>query len=202
MVALKVRYAMSKKLTTEQIQTIAKDNNIPYAALRAVIEVECKGSGFNSDNTPVILFERHIFRRQLIANGKKALADRLVKERPDLCYTSMGAYGKYSQQHDRLAQASKYDRTSALESASWGIGQVMGFHWKSLGYPTLQSFINAMYRDEASQLDAMIRYIKVNKLDVHLRNLNWASFAKGYNGASYKVNKYDEKLEAAYNKFK
>lgn len=193
---------MSKKLTTEQIQTIAKENNIPYAALRAVIEVECKGSGFNSDNTPVILFERHIFRRQLIANGKKALADRLVKERPDLCYTSMGAYGKYSQQHDRMAQASKYDRTSALESASWGIGQVMGFHWKSLGYPTLQSFINAMYRDEASQLDAMIRYIKVNKLDVHLRNLNWASFAEGYNGTSYKVNKYDEKLAAAYNKFK
>ena len=202
MVALKVRYAMSKKLTTEQIQTIAKENNIPYAALRAVIEVECKGSGFNSDNTPVILFERHIFRRQLIANGKKTLADRLVKERPDLCYTSMGAYGKYSQQHDRMAQASKYDRTSALESASWGLGQCMGYHWKALGYPTLQSFINAMYKDEASQLDAMIRYIKVNKLDVHLRNLNWASFAKGYNGASYKVNKYDEKLAAAYNKFK
>ena len=48
----------------------------------------------------------------------------------------------------------------------------------------------------------MIRYIKVNKLDVHLRNLNWAAFAKGYNGASYKVNKYDEKLATAYNKFK
>ena len=202
MVALKVRYAMSKKLTTEQIQTIAKDNNIPYAALRAVIEVECKGSGFNSDNTPVILFERHIFRQQLIANGKKALADRLVKERPDICNTTMGGYGKYSQQHNRMNDAAKYDRTSALESASWGIGQVMGFHWKSLGYPTLQSFINAMYKDEASQLDAMIRYIKVNKLDVHLRNLNWASFAKGYNGASYEVNKYDEKLAAAYNKFK
>ena len=31
---------MSKKLTTEQIKTIAKENNIPYAALRAVIEVE------------------------------------------------------------------------------------------------------------------------------------------------------------------
>ena len=193
---------MSKKLTTEQIQTIAKENNIPYTALRAVIEVECKGSGFNSDNTPVILFERHIFRRQLIANGQKALADRLVKERPDLCYTSMGAYGKYSQQHDRMAQASKYDRTSALESASWGIGQVMGFHWKSLGYPSLQSFVNSMYRDEVSQLDAMIRFLKVNNLDCHLRTLNWAAFAKGYNGASYAVNKYDVKLAAAYNKFK
>ena len=193
---------MSKKLTTEQIQTIAKENNIPYAALRAVIEVECKGSGFNSDNTPVILFERHIFRRQLIANGKESLAVQLTKERPDICNTTMGGYGKYSQQHSRMGDAARYDRTSALESASWGIGQVMGFHWKTLGYPSLQSFINAMYKDEASQLEAMIRYIKVNKLDVHLRNLNWVAFAKGYNGASYKVNKYDEKLATAYNKFK
>lgn len=193
---------MSKKLTTEQIQTIAKENNIPYAALRAVIEVECKGSGFNSDNTPVILFERHIFRRQLIANGKESLAVQLTKERPDICNTTMGGYGKYSQQHSRMGDAARYDRTSELESASWGIGQVMGFHWKTLGYPSLQSFINAMYKDEASQLEAMIRYIKVNKLDVHLRNLNWAAFAKGYNGASYKVNKYDEKLATAYNKFK
>ena len=78
----------------------------------------------------------------------------------------------------------------------------MGFHWKSLGYPSLQSFINAMYRDEVSQLDAMIRFLKVNNLDRHLRTLNWAAFAKGYNGASYAVNKYDVKLAAAYNKFK
>ena len=193
---------MSQKLTAEQIKTIAKENNIPYAALRAVIEVEAKGDGFNSDGTPVILFERHIFRRRLIANGKESLAVRLTKERPDLCYTSMGAYGKYSAQHDRMAEASKYDRTSALESASWGLFQIMGFHWKSLGFPTLQSFINTMYRDEMGQLDAGIRFIKMNKLDVHLRNENWAAFAKGYNGAAYKVNKYDEKLAAAYNKFK
>ena len=193
---------MSQKLTAEQIKTIAKENNIPYAALRAVIEVEAKGSGFNSDGTPVILFERHIFRRRLIANGKESLAVRLTKERPDLCYTSMGAYGKYSAQHDRMAEASKYDRTSALESASWGLFQIMGFHWKSLGFPTLQSFINTMYRDEMGQLDAGIRFIKMNKLDVHLRNENWASFAKRYNGASYNVNKYDEKLAPSYNKFK
>ena len=72
---------MSKKLTTEQIQSIAKENNIPYAALRAVIEVECKGSGFNSDNTPVILFERHIFRQQLIANGKSTTKTGVMTRR-------------------------------------------------------------------------------------------------------------------------
>ncbi|EPF72153.1 hypothetical protein F945_02205 [Acinetobacter rudis CIP 110305] len=53
---------MSKKLTTEQIEQQAVSLGISVPALRAVIEVECKGSGFNSDQTLVILFERHVFR--------------------------------------------------------------------------------------------------------------------------------------------
>ncbi|RSO82938.1 DUF3380 domain-containing protein [Acinetobacter ursingii] len=192
---------MSKKLTEAQIQAQALGLGIEVAALKAVIEVECKGSGFNADGTPVILFERHVFRQRLIANGKAAIADKAMRERPDLCSKTMGNYGLYSAQHGRLNAAAQYHRESALESASWGIGQVMGYHWKALGYPTLQNFINAMYRDEASQLEAMCRFIKKNGLDVHLRNLNWAAFAKGYNGSGYKANSYDTKLAAAYKSF-
>ena len=136
---------MSKKLTEAQIQAQAIGLGIEVAALKAVIEVECKGSGFNVDGTPVILFERHVFRQRLIANGKAATADKAMRERPDLCNKTMGNYGLYSAQHGRLSAAAQYHRESALESASWGIGQVMGYHWKALGYPTLQNFINAMY---------------------------------------------------------
>ena len=191
---------MSKKITLDQIKVAAKSINVPTAALQAVMQVECKGSGFNADGTPVILFERHVFRQRLIANGKATIAEKAMKERPDLCNTSTGGYGLFSAQHRRLNAAAQYDRASALESASWGLGQVMGYHWKSLGYESLQAFINAMYKDEASQLDAMCRYIRVNKLDVALRKLNWATFAKGYNGVGYKANQYDAKLSAAYKK--
>ena len=151
---------ISKKITSRQIQDQAKNLGIETACFRAVIEVECKNSGFNQDGTPVILFERHVMRQRLIANGKADVAYRMMRERPDLCNTTLGGYGLYSAQHGRLNVAAQYDRTSALESASWGLGQVMGYHWKSLGYSSLQSFINAMYRDEASQLDAMCRYIQ------------------------------------------
>ncbi len=193
---------MNKKLTTQQIEAQAKTLSVSAPALRAVIEVECKGSGFNADGTPVILFERHVFRKQLIANSKAAIAGVAVRERPDLCNMTPGGYGLYSAQHGRLnVAASKYDRDSALESASWGIGQVMGYHWYQLGYGSLQAFINAMYRDEASQLDAMCRYIKVNNLVKALQNKDWKAFARGYNGAAYAKNSYDVKLAAAYKKW-
>ena len=192
---------MSKKLTEAQIAAQAKALVIEVAALRAVIEVECKGSGFNADGTPVILFERHVFRQRLIANGKAVVADKAMRERPDLCSKSTGAYGLYSAQHGRLNAAAQYHRDSALESASWGIGQVMGYHWKSLGYPSLQAFINAMYKDEASQLDAMCRYIRVNNLVNALKNKDWKSFARGYNGAAYAKNSYDVKLGNVYKKW-
>ena len=74
----------------------------------------------------------------------------------------------------------------------------MGYHWKVLGYATLQVFINAMYKDEASQLDAMCRYIQVNGLVNALKNKDWKAFARGYNGGAYAKNNYDVKLANAY----
>ena len=192
---------MSKKLTEAQIAAQAKALGIEVAALRAVIEVECKGSGFNEDGTPVILFERHVMRQRLIANKRDIDLSLISAERPDLCSKSTGAYGLYSAQHGRLNAAAQYHRNSALESASWGLGQVMGYHWKALGYQSLQAFINAMYKDEASQLDAMCRYIKVNNLVDALKNKDWKSFARGYNGAAYAKNSYDVKLGNAYKKW-
>lgn len=192
---------MSKKLTDQQIKDQAKALDVEVATLRAVIEVECKGSGFNADNTPVILFERHVMRQRLIANGKANIAQTMMIKRPDLCNTSAGNYGLYSAQHGRLNAAAQYDRTSALESASWGIGQVMGYHWKSLGYTSIQAFVNAMYKDEASQLDAMCRFIKINNLVNALKNKDWKAFARGYNGSAYAKNSYDVKLANTYKKW-
>ena len=35
-----------------------------------------------------------------------------------------------------------------------------------------------------------------------MQKKNWAQIAYRYNGSCYKANKYDKKLEQAYNKFK
>jgi len=192
---------MSKKLTEIQIENQAKALNVSVPALKAVIEVECKGSGFNADGTPVILYERHKFYQGLRAINWITKSNEWYRAYPDLCNPTAGGYGKYSEQHAKLGRAAELNRDVALESCSWGIGQVMGYHWKSLGYSSLQSFINAMYKDEASQLEAMCIYIKVNGLVKALQNKDWKAFAKGYNGRNYAQNSYDVKLASAYRKF-
>lgn len=61
-----------------------------------------------------------------------------------------------------------------------------------------------MARSPKEQLISFTRYIKyVNlRIKVFLKNKDWASAAKTYNGPGYQDNKYDIKLEAACNKLK
>lgn len=192
-----------KTLTNEQIKDLANKHDIEYAGLKAVVEVEASGKGFIGD-VPKILYEPHIMHRLLTKKNYITIRNNLMKAHPNLCYPRWGTYkyGAESIQHKRLEVASQFNRDTALESCSWGLGQVMGFHWKSLGYESLQAFINDMYESEAKQLEAMIRFIKVNGLLLALKNKDWVKFARGYNGSGYAKNKYHIKLANAYSKYK
>ena len=190
----------SKQITLAQIQATAQSIGVETNALRAVIQEECRGSGFDSTGQPVILFERHIFLQQLLKHGLKDIAAKAQKERPDLCNPVPGGYGTYRSQQQRLADACKYDRNSALEAASWGLGQVMGDNWSDLGFATLQDFINEAYKDEVSQLDLMIRFLKKHNLIRFLVAKDWTSFARGYNGAGFAKFAYDKHIAANYAK--
>lgn len=192
-----------KTLTNEQIKDLANKHDIEYAGLKAVVEVEASGKGFIGD-VPKILYEPHIMHRLLTKKNYITIRNNLMKAHPNLCYPRWGTYkyGAESIQHSRLEIASQFNRDTALESCSWGLGQVMGFHWKSLGYESLQAFINDMYESEAKQLEAMIRFIRVNGLLLALKNKDWVKFARGYNGSGYAKNKYHIKLANAYAKYK
>src|SRR5580698_2642849 len=118
-------------------RTLALDsagmNNVANALLVhapeiwSVLHVETSGCGFLVDRRPQILFERHIFSRE--TGGKFGVTD------PDISNPIPGGYGASGDhQYDRLAKAIKLDREAALRSASWGIGQIMGFHADDLGY--------------------------------------------------------------------
>ena len=192
-----------KTLTNEQIKDLANKHGIEYAGLKAVVEVEASGKGFIGD-VPKILYEPHIMYRLLTKKNYITIRNNLMKAHPNLCYPRWGTYkyGAESIQHKRLEIVSQFNRDTALESCSWGLGQVMGFLWKSLGYESLQAFINDMYESEAKQLEAMIRFIKVNGLLLALKNKDWVKFARGYNGSGYAKNKYHIKLANAYAKYK
>lgn len=180
---------------------------VPVAAVYALNEVESQGSGFFENGKPAILFERHVMYARLqvartSADDQEQLlrrANDLAKQAPNLVNAKAGGYIGGASEHQRLAQARQMDEQAALESASWGGFQVMGYHWKRLGYPSVQDFVTAMNRSEADQLEAFVRFIEADAtLHKALKALKWATVAKLYNGADYQRNLYDVKLERAF----
>lgn len=191
----------SKKLSKQDIIDTADLLNVEPAALKAVIDIEARSSGFDSQGRPTILFERHKFWDELGKINYFTWREKFLEEYPDVCNPKSGGYN-LRDQYEKLRIASALNWDAAHMACSWGLGQIMGFHWKLLGYDSVKSFVDAMYESEVKQLEAMSRFLKVNKLDVKLRNLDWKGFARGYNGVAYAKNKYDVKLAAAYKKAK
>jgi hypothetical protein len=164
------------------------------AELWAVLGVETTGCGFLPDRRPKILFERHVFSRET--------GHRFDASNPDLSDPRPGGYGPPgAAQYARLLRATTLDRQAALRSASWGIGQVMGYNAVSAGYPDVEQMVAAMIASEGAQLMAMVRFVGASQLDGALRTHDWPGFARGYNGPNYAINSYDTRLASAYERF-
>lgn len=163
--------------------------------LHAFMEVEAAGSGFDGQGRPKMLFEPHVFWRNL--NGQKR--DQAAKL--GIAYPSWkpGSYPKDS--YPRLLKAMQIDETAALRSASWGLGQILGENHKLVGYKAPQDMVRAFVDDEEHHLSAIVAFLKGKGLDKHLRAHNWAKLAEGYNGAQYARHGYHTKLKAAYEKW-
>ena len=174
------------------------------AALKAVKQVETGGKGgFLQSNRPTILFEGHIFWKQLKAQGIDPLS--VVKGNEDIVYEKWTKthYKGGVKEYDRLERARKINRDAADASASWGMFQIMGFNHKACGEKTVSGFVEAMCRSEIDQLLLSARFINGNKVMLDaLQKKNWAAFAKAYNGPAYAQNQYDVKMANAYNKCK
>ncbi|PAP94533.1 N-acetylmuramidase family protein [Mesorhizobium wenxiniae] len=163
--------------------------------LHAFIDVETRGSGFDPQGRPIILFERHKFYKYVPASKRtQAVNAGLANKTP-------GGYGKESEQYGKLLKAIAIDRQAALYSCSWGLAQVMGFNHKLAGFDTVEAMVAAFMEDEEAHLQAAVTFTKNTGLDDELRAHNWAAFAKGYNGANYRINAYDSKLAEAYRKW-
>lgn len=184
-------------LTAADIERAAELLGVEPAAIRAVDEVESRGSGFLADGRPVILFERHILYRQLKKHGRDA--DGLARIYAPLIDPTPGGYRGGVGEWYRLNLARQIDRDCADASTSWGRYQIMGFNWQACGFASLAEFVAAMGESEARQLEAFCRFIAADPpLHKALREKKWAAFAKRYNGPGYKANAYDVKLAAAY----
>ena len=163
------------------------------AAIWAVCDVESAGSGFLPDRRPKILFEAHVFGG-LTAHRWDTAHPNVAAPRWDRSlYGAAGAH-----QYDRLAEAVALDRAAGLQSASWGMFQILGLNHAACGFAQIEDYVTAMCAGEGAQLAAFAAFSRHAGLDRDLRALDWVRFALAYNGPGEAGNDYDRKLAAAY----
>ncbi len=91
------------------------------------------------------------------------------------------------------------DPNATMESTSIGLMQVMGFHYKLLGFKTVGEMYDYAKESEANQLRLGLRFIKSNpKMFNALQNQHWNLFAYYYNGEQYAKFNYHTRLESAF----
>lgn len=193
---------MADSIVMKEIEKAAMLLGVETAALAAVAYIESAlrpHVPVAGKREPLIRFEGHYFDRRL-NDPVRAEARRLGLSSP-----TAGAVKNPASQEARWAllnRAAKLDRKAAFESTSWGLGQVMGAHWLWLGYSGIDAFVADARDGAAGQVRLMTRYIEKAGLTAALRNRDWATFARGYNGPAYRQNGYDRKLAAAWLQFK
>lgn len=185
----------AKRLDSFDFARIGRIIRVGEDEVRAVIEVETAGGGFDKLGRPKMLFESHVFWREL---GE---AKRRIAENQGLAYRRWGEKPYPKDSYPRLIAAMKIDRPAALRSASWGLGQIMGFNHKAAGYASAEAMVADFLDDEEKHLEAMINFIVSEGLDDELRGHRWEGFARGYNGAGYAQHGYHTKLAVAYAKW-
>lgn len=196
-----------KFLDESDLIDFANTHQLELAAVKAVNEIESSGKGFLIDGRPKILFEGHIFWKELKTRGinPESLANF---SNADILYP------KWTRQHYlggvreylRLEKAKTLHpnpliKEAALASCSWGSYQVMGFHAEKLGYSSVFQFVAEMEKHERNHLEAFGRYLEKFGCMRHLRNKDWTKFAVCYNGPAQAQHRYDDRMRKAYERF-
>lgn len=189
---------MVTTVSDEAWAELARGLDIEEAVLRAVAAVEAAGSGFlpGEPPRPKILFEGHAFHR--LTGG------RFAAEAPHLSYAKWDRT-KYARtaagEWRRLEAACQLDRAAALQAASWGLFQLMGFNYVYCGCLDVEAFVAKQHTGVEEQLACFARFIGRPPYLAALRGKQWTRFAAAYNGPAHAKNRYVEKLTAAYERF-
>lgn len=178
-------FISQKYATMADMQWAAATLGLPLALVVAVCETEAKGSGFFADGTCQILFERHWMYQLLVAQKTKGVADGLSNRFPSIINPTPGGYAGGTAEYPRLNLAMSVDQSCALQSASWGLFQIMGLNFMFCGYSSIFNYVADMKASEKNHVKAFVTYIQKYRqgaLWSALKAQNFLAFATGYNG--------------------
>ena len=158
------------------------------ALLEAFIAVESGGKGFD-DKTGKILIQ---FEPKPFFNRTQ----QLIENKVDVQSKEWEAFNK----------AFKINPDAAMESTSIVLPQIMGFHWKRLGFESVGKFWDYMKGGLVNQICALIKFIEADpKLLKAFNEKDWHKMAMFYNGSGYAeqahrlgIKPYNEQLKAYY----
>lgn len=188
-----------KRLAQGDIGEAARWLGVPTAALLAFIEVEAAGRGFDAQNRPKMLFEPHVFWRELGASTARDLAAKL-----GVAYKSWGAKPYPKESYTRLKTAQTVDAAKALRSASWGLGQILGDKHQICGHSTEENFVRANMQGEREQLLCMTALMIAWGIPKMLagkdltKAKSWEPAVEKWNGKSFRVHNYHGRIAAAF----
>ena len=182
----------AKPLDAFDIPQLAHRLGVPESAMRALVKVESSGNPFDSQGRPTMLFEPHVFYRNLTDASKRAAA-----QSTGLAYPKWvpGKYPKDS--YPRLIAAMRIDPRAALKACSIGASQVLVENHLQLGFPTPEAMWEAWMDDAEEHVEGMLKFVLANGIDDDMRAGRWEVVARVYNGPKYAVHGYHTKLAAA-----
>jgi N-acetylmuramidase len=181
---------VSKALSTEGICHAASNLAVDTNEIRTILTVETGGCGFLPDRRPRILFERHCFHR--LTGGR--FDDGEISDPAPGGWGPPGAH-----QYGRLARAMDLDRQAALQSTSWGLGQILGENYRAAGFPDVDTMVKAMVESEDAQVLAMSSFMRAHfYLANALKTHDWVALARGYNGPGSAASGYASRLRDAF----
>lgn len=174
----------------------ARNAGLREAMFVAFVEVESGGQGFDPKTGKLIIqFEPAWFRRKApyAPSGAWSLNKVEVQSKEWIAFND----------------AFKKNANAAMESTSIGLPQIMGFHWRRLGYKSVGAMWDDFKVSELNQLRALATFIKT---DISLLNAiqrqDFHRIAYIYNGANYaKMAKvwgrepYNISLQKAFNRY-
>ena len=186
-------------VTEAELQTLAKElGDTNTKRIRAVSTVESGGAGWFNSGLPKILYERHYFYR-LVSTATRKLTGWFINAVAG-GYTTDSNKNNINDSWEKLADAACINPDAAFQSISIGKFQVMGAHYKMLGYSHPIEMLWDARNSERAHYKMLVGYIKGTNLTKAFLQLSTdpekcRAFASGYNGSQY--TKYNYHLQLA-----
>lgn len=155
------------------IKKLALNFNLEPAILASFIEVETGGQGFDESTGKIMIqFEPSWFKKNApyAPSGKWSL-NKVERQNAEWIAFN-DAYAK--------------DADAAMESTSIGLGQIMGFHFKRLGFDSVGEMWDFAKESLENQVWMICKFIETDKkLKFALKTCDWFTVASIYNGSGF-----------------